>query len=174
MKKIIVLLIALGLSVSCVGCGNNKTKESSTTSNSSSNSSDSNKLKDEYNVGEVIKFEGEEFTVTNVDKNHKSSNQYIKPKEGKQFVKVSVTIKNISDDKISVNPLEFKLLNSNGELAEIDGETYLLKDQFDSAELVKGGTKSGSIVFQAPKDDNGLKLVYKPNLLKDVEVKIKL
>lgn len=183
-EKIIILLTILGLSVSCVGCAsNNKAKSSPyasssggsiTQKDSSSNSSDSNEIKYEYNVGDVIKLKGEEVTVTNVKKNYKPSSAYSKPKNGNQFVKVTITIKNISEDNISISPFEFTLLNSKGVLENIDGGTYALLDRLESTKLVKGKTKSGSLVFQAPKDDANLKLVYKPSLWKNAEVKIRL
>ena len=177
MKKFLILFIVGMLSIACVGCGNSgSTKDASTTeSNSDSTKSNSDsESKKEYKVGDVISFEGQEITVTSVQRNYDSGNEYIKAKTGNEFVKVTVSVKNISNSKISVGPFEFKLQNSEGAQETTTGLTYTIDDKFDSAELVPGGTRTGSLVFEAPKDDAGLKLIYNPSLFGDKKLEIKL
>ena len=47
-------------------------------------------------------------------------------------------------------------------------------DQLGSGDLIKGGKKTGSLIFEVPKDDKGLFLHYKPSYFSGDEVKIKL
>lgn len=125
-------------------------------------------------MGDVINFEGEEVTVTNVERNYDTGNQYSTPKTGNEFVKITVNIKNISNKEISVGAHEFELQNSKGSIESIASPTYSLEDVFDNAKLISDGEKSGSMIFEAPKDDEGLKLVYKPSFLSSKELKISL
>ena len=176
MKKILIVLTVVAmLSIACVGCGStNSTKESSTETPSTSNSDSSKNENSVYKVGDVIHFEGEEIKVTNVQRNYNTGNEYSKPASGKEFVKVTVTIKNTSNSNISVNPLEFKIQDSNGAQKSLASESYIIDDKFDSAELIPGGTKTGSIIFEVPKNDAGLKLIYEPNAFSGEQISIKL
>ena len=183
MKKILLALIVAVLSVSFVGCGNNssnsnnssepsQSESSSKTDNSSSQSNQSETK--EYKVGDTISFEGEEITLTNVQRNYNTGNEYSKPASGKEFVKVTVTIKNVSNSNISLSPFDFKIQDSNGSQESLAGESYSLDDQLNSAELIPQGTKTGSMIFEVPKDDAGLKLIYKPNAFNDKQIAINL
>ncbi len=175
MKKILIIFMVAIISIACVGCGDtNSSQESSTEAPPASNSDSSKNENLEYKAGDVINFEGEEITLTNVQKNYNTGNQYSKPASGKEFIKVTVTIKNVSNENISVNPLEFKIQTSNGVQESVSGETYSLDDKFISAELISQGTITGSIIFETPKDDSSLKLVYQPNLFKGKQISINL
>ena len=41
------------------------------------------------------------------------------------------------------------------------------KDDLNSGELAKDGTKKGSLIFEVPKDDKGLKVHYSPSIFSD-------
>ena len=181
MKKFLILSLFLILSISFTGCSSEKNQESSDNSNndssqvsndSSSNNSDSETA--EYKVGDTINFEGEEITITDVQRNYDTGNEYIKPKEGKEFIKISINLKNVSEKEISVSALEFNLQDSNGAIMSIAAPTYSLDDYFDSVKLISEGAKSGSVVFEAPKDDANLKLIYQPSFLSDKKLTIAL
>ena len=84
MKKLLTILMVVGMSTAFVGCGSTKTKESSdsqSSQSSESSSSTSNSEQDsaEYKVGDVISFEGEEITVTDVKRNYSTGNTYNLP-----------------------------------------------------------------------------------------------
>ena len=51
---------------------------------------------------------------------------------------------------------------------------YGTGNDLGSGELAPNGTKTGKIVFEAPKGDNGLTLIYKGNMLSNKERKLKL
>lgn len=176
MRKILVFLLIAMLSVACVGCGNNNSSNTDTppsTSNDISNTTNqNNQSNSEHKVGDVVNVKNEELTVTDVQRNYKTGNEYTKAETGNEFVKVTVKIKNNSDDKISVSPLEFKVLDSNG--VYHDYNYLVLKEPLKSVDLAKGGSISGSVAFEVPKNDTNLKLVYTPSLWSDEQVEIKL
>lgn len=117
--------------------------------------------KKEFSQGETVSYKGVDFTVTNVKKT--SGTQYDKAKSGYEYVIVSVKIENKSNDKISYNPLDWKMENSNGQ--EVDG-TFTTVDNdtaLHSGDLNAGGVVEGSLAFEQPKGDSGLKLNYYDN-----------
>ena len=64
--------------------------------------------------------------------------------------------------------------NSQGQQ---ENETFTIIDQdtsLQSGELVAGGKVSGTIVFEEPKDDTGLTLIYSDSIWSSKELKIKL
>lgn len=183
MKNILLVLIVAILSVSFVGCGSSSSTTETSANNSESIQNESNSKTDnsssqsnqsekkEYKVGDAVTIAGEELTVTDVQRNYKTGNEYIKPGSGNEFIKVIVTIKNNSDDTISVSPFEFKVLDGNGVYQEYK---WILNDPLDSLELATGGTISGALAFEVPKDDANLKLVYTPSYFSDEYVEVKI
>lgn len=182
LKKLHFCLISalmILFSISIAGCGN-KTEQTSSNSSAKTetetkeNTDNKESSSNTYKVGDKITFEGEEVTVVSVERNYNTGNQYQTPKDGEEFVKISINIKNVSNKNISVNPLEFKIQSSDGALESPNYNTYSLDDQFESAELVPEGTRSGSIIFEVPKDDANLKLVYTPSILSAKSITIEL
>lgn len=199
MKKYLLMLLAIGISLSFAGCDtissrrhsktSSNTKSSASSSNSDKNSS-SNSSSDKnsdsdtnstastnsnktvvHKVGEVIDVKGKELTVKTVKKNYESGNQFLKPDTDNQYVKIDLSIKNNTDSSIDVASYEFKILDSNGVYHDAN---YILKDPLTSTKIAKGGNLSGSISFEVPKNDDNLKLIYTPSLWSDDHVEIKL
>ena len=82
--------------------------------------------------------------------------------------------KNKGTEKLSYNPYDFKLQNSNGQqesmtFATIDNDTAL-----SSGELISGGKVSGTITFETIKGDRGLSLIYNNTIWDSKEMKINL
>lgn len=138
----------------------------------SSNSSESNN--NEFKVGDVISFDDKEVTVTNLTRNYNTGNQFSKPKDGKEFVKVTVEIKNKSKSDISYNTFDFKIKNSDGALQDAEAETYSLSDSLSSGQLSENGKIKGSMVFEVPKGDKNLSLKYSPSFWSNKNIEIKL
>lgn len=124
-----------------------------------------------FKVGDVIAIDNREMTVEKVSRNW--SAEYSKPKEGKEYIIVTVKLENKSDDKISYTSGDWKLENSDG---AIDSPAIVLgnDDGIGYGDLAAGGKKTGTIVFEIPKDDQGLKLHYKPNMFLDREAIVEL
>ena len=148
---------------------NSGSKGSSQTQNSESKKEE----KTEFNVGDIIAFDGKELTVEKVERNWNSGNAYLKPKDGKEYVKVSVKIENKSETEMNYNVFEFKAEDSNGAAESADGQTYSLPDSLGSGDLVKGGKKSGSMIFEVPAGSS-LKLHYQPSFWSNKKVIVNL
>lgn len=140
---------------------------------SSSSSSSSSQERTSYDVDEAIVFDDKTVTVSNVERNWNSGNEFITPDTGNEFVRVQVEISNNSDDRISYNTFDWKIQNSNGTITDVDINSFG-DGSLDSGELAAGGKVSGKLVFQAPSGDSGLTLLYEPSFWSNNGVEIKL
>lgn len=127
---------------------------------------------EEFYVGDKVKLGDYAIKVTKVS--YSNGSQYDKPKSGKVFVTVMLTIYNDGDDQVSYNPYDFSLQNSSGQVSDV---TFTMIDEdtaLNSGELVAGGTVKGSLTFEAPKNDKKLVLRYQPDFWSDKEIQIHL
>ena len=170
---VIVVIIAIGSQYKQPEkVGENK-NSGSNGSSQTQNSEKKKEEKTEFNVGDIIAFDGKELTVEKVERNWNSGNSYLKPKDGKEYVKVSVKIENKSETEMNYNVFEFKAEDSNGAAESADGQTYSLPDSLGSGDLVKGGKKSGSMIFEVPAGSS-LKLHYQPSFWSNKKVIVNL
>ena len=170
---VIVVIIAIGSQYKQPEkVGENKKPESNGSSQTQKGDSKKEE-KTEFNVGDIIAFDGKELTVEKVERNWNSGNAYLKPKDGKEYVKVSVKIENKSETEMNYNVFEFKAEDSNGAAESADGQTYSLPDSLGSGDLVKGGKKSGSMIFEVPAGSS-LKLHYQPSFWSNKKVIVNL
>ena len=157
MKRVLsVIICVLSLSF-LVGC----------TSDSSEVTDINGNAKSSFNVNETAVYEDVHYTVTNVE--YSNGDEYDNPADGNNYVVVTVKIENKSDEKISYNALDWQMINSDG---QEDSETFTTIDSdtnLNSGDLVAGGTKTGTIVFEESKDATSLKLNYYSNVLFDDE-----
>ncbi len=126
----------------------------------------------EYNQGDVATLGDSAVKVTKVEKSQ--GNDWDKPKSGKEFVIITVSIENKGKNKLSYNPYDFKLQNSQGQQESIAFTTTNNDTALSSGELVAGGKVSGTIAFETTKGDKGLSLIYSDSILSSKELKIKL
>lgn len=151
--------------------GSNTEKTNDSKSDSSSGAED---LKNkEFKVGDVISYDGKELSVTKVERNWSTGNEYIQPSSGKEYVRVTVKINNKSDDTINYGEFDWQMKDSSGDIKDT---TYLSNDdgtELGSGEIAKGGSKTGSVVFEVPAGDKGLTLLYKSEFWNDTTVNIK-
>lgn len=170
---VIVVIIAIGSQYKQPEkVGENK-NSGSNGSYQTQNSESKKEEKTEFNVGDIIAFDGKELTVEKVERNWKSEKAYIKPKDGKEYVKVSVKIENKSETEMNYNVFEFKAEDSNGAAERFNFQTYSLPDSLGSGNLVKGGKKSGSMIFEVPAGSS-LKLHYQPSFWSNKKVIVNL
>lgn len=125
----------------------------------------------EFKVGEIVKLKDYELTVNSV-KHLNSLGEYQKPKSGKEYVVVNVTIKNNGKNEISYNPLDFKLQNSNG--AQETYDWVSVDDSLSSGTLASDGKITGSIPFEETIGDTGLKLIFQPNSFSENRITVNL
>lgn len=166
---VIGVLVLLGVIISASGSksdtatkvGDNKT-ETSTTEQTV------------FKVGDVISFDNKKVTVTSIERNWNSGNEFIAPSSGKEFVKVQVSIENNSNDQISYNTFDWKIQDSKGVIQSAASVTYTVDGALNSGELAKNGKVAGFIVFEVPNGDTGLTLQYNPTFWSDKKLEIKL
>lgn len=153
MKKISKLFITIFILFGLTWC-------LSETSNNSVKDINGNE-KTSFSLNETAVYNDVEYIVTNVE--YSNGDEWDKPADGKQFVIVTVSIKNNSSEKISYNVYDWKMLNSQGQeddeiFTTIDNDTNL-----GSGDLISGGSKTGTIVFEEDKNESSLKLLYFAN-----------
>jgi hypothetical protein len=120
-----------------------------------------------YKVGEAIRLRDTVLTVTGVE--FSQGTDFDTPDAGKVYILVHVHLENAGSQKeVSVNPLDFRVLDSNGVMVD-NAFTSIPENPLDSVELAPGGKIDGTIPFEVPEGDQGLQLVYQPNWLIDRE-----
>lgn len=129
-------------------------------------------VKDFYAINEDVKLNDAIIKVTKIEKSDGSD--FDKPKNGMEFVIVTVSIRNSGTGEITYNPFDFKMQNSKGQITDEGFTTINTDTQLNNGSLASGGNISGSIAFEQPKGDNGLILKYKGNMFSNKEIKIKL
>lgn len=120
----------------------------------------------EYNQGDVITYNDIQYSITNVEKT-KGENMFLQAKDGYEYVKVTINIKNNSDEKISYNPLDFQMVNGEGLEASFFSITAEDDILLNSGEFDSGGTVEGVIIWEQKEGDPGLKVRYYENVLFD-------
>lgn len=127
--------------------------------NTNTSQGDQAEVKSEYAIGETATFDGKTITVTNVQRNFDTGNQFAQPETGKEFVVVTVDIANSSDSTLDYNAFEFKMQDSNG-VQQTESIMALSEGKLNSGSLAKGGTVTGKLAYEVPQGDTGLKLLY--------------
>lgn len=156
---VIGIMVIIGIIAGAAGGGDSEPKTTNTTDNSSSSS----EQKTEFTKGETVSFDSRELTVTDVQRNYQTGNEYLQPESGNEFVIVTVTLKNNSDSNMDYNTFDFKLQDSNGVQKDEDF-TVLSEGKLNSGSLAPGGTVTGKLGYQVMKDDAKLKLIYNGSL----------
>lgn len=148
MKKLLCCMTAIMLAFTLTGC--------------SSDNEEEKEQKTEFAVNEVATFDDVNFIITNVEK-HQGKTEFVKPADGKEYVTVTIKIENKSDEKIDYNPLYWKMVNASG---QEESQCYAgsIDNELHSGNLDKGGVIEGTITFEEPVGDTGLKLNYYDNL----------
>ena len=142
------------------------------TTGSTTTASEKPVVKDIYAVNEDVKLNDAVITVTKVAKSQ--GGDYDKPKDGMEFVIVTVVIKNGGKDQISYNPFDFKMQNSKGQITSEAFTTVNTSTQLSSGDLAANGEITGTIAFEQPKNDAALVLKYKGNIFSNEEIKFRL
>lgn len=150
-----------------------KVGENSDSSSTTSTSETKQEEKTEFAVGDIIAFEGREVTVESVERNWDTGKEYLKAKDGKEYVKINVKIENKSDTELSYSTFDFKIEDANGAIEGAAMTTYTDTEGIGSGELAKGGKKSGSVIFEVPAGST-LKLHYEPSFWSSKKVIVKL
>lgn len=117
-----------------------------------------------FSMGDLITYNGVDYKVMKVRTSN--GNYYKTPKEGHEFVIVTVYIKNNTGDKIPYSYVNWTMSNSMNEEKDVMFTSINTNDALYSGELVIGGIKIGSMVFEQPIKDPKLRLNFY-DLMKD-------
>lgn len=147
--------------------------DSSSSSTASSSQSKKIQSKNYYNVGETANIDGVGITVIKVEKTQ--GTDFDKPKDGMEYVIVTVQINNASKDKVSYNPLDFKLENSKGQVTAECISTVNSNSELQSGDIAPNGNVEGSLIFEEPVNDSALILQYQDDMFSNnVKLQFKL
>lgn len=172
---VVLALIAIGVIASASG-GDKGAEVVNKSSNDQSEQvgSEAAEEKTQFNVGEDISFDSKTVTISNVERNWNSGNQFITPDSGNEYVKVQVDIQNNSNNQVSYNTFDWKIQNSNGVIKDVDSAAFVADGALNSGELAANGKVSGFLVFQVPAGDEGLVLQYSPSFWTSKKLEIKI
>ncbi|WKY79094.1 DUF4352 domain-containing protein [Leuconostoc lactis] len=162
------ILAVIVIAVIFGSAGGDKAKKVSSENTEKASAKISNET---FKVGDTVKADGVTLKLNKVDFNDGSS--LSTPDSGKAYVIVNVTITNVDKNKVSYNPLDFKL-DDNGnqtdltELVMDDNGNKITNDDLKYGDLSKGASVTGSMIGQATKN-NKLKLIYTGSLFSNNE-----
>ena len=171
---ILALALLFSFTVACGGSTNTAKRVETTNAGSTSVKATTDKAAVEttlqwvYNIGDSVDLNGKVVTVVSFKKSN--GGDYDKPKEGMEYIIVSLKIKNNGTDKITYNPFDFKMQNIKGQITDMAFTTVDSKTVLSSGELASGEEVEGTVTFEEPKDDTGLVLIYQANILNENEV----
>lgn len=167
----IVLVVIVVLIVLFAVVGNNNDSPTTADDGNNNNINSQEVEKKEFTQDEVVNFEDVAYTVTKVEK--VKGGNYDEAKSGYEYVIVHIKIQNNSDEKISYNPFDWKMENSQGQ--EVDGAFTIVDSDtaLESGDLNPGGVVEGTLAFEQPEGDTGLKLNYYGNMF-DEEASFKI
>lgn len=155
-KKWWVWLIIVIMVIGVGGAAGNK---SDTSTNNTNTDKSKTEEKTDFKVSETATFGDKSITVTSVQRNYDTGNQFAQPESGREFVVVTVNIVNNSSSSLDYNTFEFKMQDSNG-VQQSEAFTAITEGKLNSGSLAKGGKVTGKLAYEVPKDDAGLKLLY--------------
>lgn len=138
---------------------------SNVTSNESKSNEQEKKSKKDFNQNEIVEYEGVRYRIVSVKKSQGST--WDTPNKGKEYVIVTLKIENNSTKKLDYNEYDWKMSDSTGNEESHSWSTIDSDHSINSGSLDKGGVKQGSIVFEKPKGDKGLRLRFYDSFLDD-------
>lgn len=158
-KILTVILVVVVIGGIAGAMGGNKSDTATNTGTNSNSQTDKAEEKTEFKIGETASFDDKSITITDVQRNYDTGNQFAQPESGKEFVIVTVNIVNNSNSSLDYNTFEFKMQDSNG-VQQSEAFTAISEGKLNSGSLAKGGKVTGKLAYEVPKDDAGLKLLY--------------
>ncbi len=121
------------------------------------------KFRTDYNQDEVVTYQDVNYSITKVEKTQ-GDNEYWKPAEGSEYVKITLKIENNSDEKISYNTLDWQMVNADGVEDSIGSFTLDDDVSLSAGDLEPKGKVEGVLVWEQKKGDNNLRLRYYDNI----------
>lgn len=121
--------------------------------------------KKDFTQNETATFNDVNYSITKVERSQ--GTEFFKPKEGKEYIIVTIKIENKSKEKIPYNAMDWKIVDSTG-----DENSYTLfggdnNTDLNSGDLNASGVKTGTVAFEVPKGDKVLTLKYYDNIFSE-------
>lgn len=114
-------------------------------------------LAKDYKKGETARFGQFEVKVNSVERNYVFDNQFLTPAEGKEYIRVDITVKNVGNEAETIGRHDIDI----SEAGATDGAVlYSAEPGFDTKELDPGASMSGNIVYEVTSGATDLKLRY--------------
>jgi hypothetical protein len=113
--------------------------------------------KKDFKKGETATFGQFEVKVNSVERNYVPEDSYVTVDEGKEFIVVNVTVKNVGDESKYISSYDLKL--SDAGVAD-SASYYDVDPSFDGGDVSAGASTSGNIMYEVDKDATDLKLQY--------------
>lgn len=114
--------------------------------------------KKDFAKGETAKFDNLEVKINSVQRNYTPASSYMAAEDGKEYVVLNVTVKNVGDESEYVSDYDFTV--SDKGLA-VSSAYLTLDNEFDSGDLSPNGTITGNIGYEVTKGASDLKLQHK-------------
>ena len=111
-----------------------------------------------FEVGDVISFNKTEYTITSVDRNFISSNEFVNPDDGYEYIKVNFKLKNLDSKDAQYYPSEWEIVDVDGAVITYDLTASALEPDvmgYDT-KLTPNGQKTASLVFEVPAGSENL------------------
>ena len=164
-KGLVVLLSAIVISGALVGCGSDTPKKVED-QNQKQEQQQESKV-ETFKVGDTIQTKDFKITVNKVETSE--GGEFVKPKDGNEFIKVDITIENTSKEEQNISSmLMFKVVDKDGRScnqAIVDNQ----KGQLDG-KVAPGRKMTGEYVVEVPKGATGLQLEFDSSLLTSGQV----
>ena len=113
--------------------------------------------KKDFAKGETAVFGTLQVKVNSVTYGYSPDSAYYQPADGKQYIVVNVTVKNIGQDSEYVSPYTFTV-NDNG--VATANAFVTVEPQLDASDLSPGATTTGNVVYEVNQGAPNLKLQY--------------
>jgi hypothetical protein len=124
--------------------------------------------KKDFKKGETARFADFEVTVNKVTKGYEPENSFLGPSDGKEFIVVNLTVKNVADESAYVSSYDFDV-NSDG--LAVSSSFVNVEPEFENGTLSVGASVTGNIVYEVSKSASNLKLQYEHNAYVNSEFK---
>ncbi|MDP4146263.1 MAG: DUF4352 domain-containing protein [Bacillota bacterium] len=113
----------------------------------------------EYSLNEEATSEGMKMKITAIQKSNGNSQD--KPREGMQYIIVSVNIKNTGKSSLPVKLTDFQMRDDFDETAGAISTSINADTQLKSGDIAPGAEVNTSIAFEEPSDTSNLTMLYK-------------
>lgn len=171
-KKILSLMLALGLMAGCSSSSSENTTQESTADTTEQESAEETKeeVKEEPEedkadepqpIGTSITTNDVTYTLESVDYSE-GTNQFAMPEEGNNFVHCTVKIENGTDEDLDYNPFYgWKMLSPTGAYESMDALAGTgIDNSLSSGTLAPGGYIEGVISFEEPVEGRLVLVAY--------------